>query len=281
MDFRLLPESVRWLVSKNRPEEAMKVLKKAAKCNGVSLKHNHDLTTESDTGSVSSSTSSTGFLSIIRHSLLRRWSLNLWFNWATNALVYYGLSLSASKIGDGLDVYTTFMLLAAVEIPFGIAISIIMTFLGRRFPLAITMIVGGIICLLPSVLPASLSKATVVLGILGKGCITASFALVYFYTAEIYPTNMRSVGLGTCSTFARVGAIIAPFVAEFKGFGESGPLIICGAVSLLAGVLALDLPETHKKDLPETIDDVYKLKKGFKETSLTKEDELMKQSRLA
>ena len=254
----------------------MEIVKRAAKWNGVSLKHNHDLT-DSDTDS---SKEQTGFLSIIRHPLLRRWSLNLWFNWATNALVYYGLSLSASKIGDGLDVYTTFMLLAAVEIPFGIAISIIMTFLGRRLPLSFTMIVGGIICLLPSVLPTSMSKATVILGVLGKGCITASFALVYFYTAEVYPTNMRSVGLGTSSTFARVGAIIAPFVAEFKGLGESGPLIICGTVSLIAGIFALDLPETHKKDLPETIDDVYKLKKGFKESSLTQEDELNQQSRI-
>jgi OCT family organic cation transporter-like MFS transporter 4/5 len=261
-------------VSKNKPEKAMEVMRKAAKWNGVTLKHNNELT-ESDS-ETTDSTESGGFIAIVKHPLLRRWSFNLWFNWATNALVYYGLSLSASKIGDGLDVYTTFMLLAAVEIPFGIAISIIMSLLGRRLPLSVTMMTGGVICLMPAVLPASLSKATVILGVLGKGCITASFALVYFYTAEVYPTNMRSVGLGTSSTFARVGAIIAPFVAEFKGLGESGPLIICGAISLIAGLLALDLPETHKKDLPETIDDVYKLKKGFKATSLTREDELTK-----
>jgi len=248
-------------------------MKSAAKWNGVSLKHTQDLSDNDST----TSTSSNGFLAIVKHPLLRRWSLNLWFNWATNALVYYGLSLSASKIGDGLDVYTTFMLLAAVEIPFGIGISIIMTLLGRRMPLSVTMIVGGIICLMPSMLPSSLSKATVILGVLGKGCITASFALVYFYTAEVYPTRMRSVGLGTSSTFARIGAIIAPFVAEFKAFGEHGPLIICGVVSLMAGILALDLPETHNKDLPETIDDVYKLKRG--PSGLATEDPLMKQEK--
>lgn len=154
-------------------------------------------------------------LTLVKHPVLRRWSFNLFFNWATNALVYYGLSLSASKIGDGLDVYATFMLLAGVEIPFVLAMTIIMQFYGRRLPLALTMIVGSIICILPALLPERYSHATVILGVLGKGCITASFALVYFYTAEIYPTVMRSVGVGTCSTFARIGAMIAPFVAEF------------------------------------------------------------------
>lgn len=154
-------------------------------------------------------------LTLIKHPILRRWSLNLFFNWATNALVYYGLSLSASKIGDGLSVYTTFMLLAGVEIPFVLVMTVIMKFYGRRIPLAATMIVGSIICIMPALLPEKYTHATVILGVLGKGCITASFALVYFYTAEIYPTVMRSVGVGACSTFARIGAMIAPFVAEF------------------------------------------------------------------
>lgn len=38
-------------------------------------------------------------------------------------------------------------------------------------------------------------------------------------------------------------------------------MIICGVVSLVAGILALDLPETHNRDLPETVDDVYKLQR--------------------
>lgn len=249
----ILPESVRWLSNRNQKDKAREILRRVARWNKkeelLSLINATDLDygTGSNTGSPvhspkkirvpptkqvigdnvsnsysSSSSSNIGenngeveLLTLVKHPVLRRWSFNLFFNWATNALVYYGLSLSASKIGDGLDIYTTFMLLACVEIPFVLAMTVIMQFYGRRIPLAGTMITGSVICILPALLPESYSHATIVLGVLGKGCITASFALVYFYTAEIYPTVMRSVGVGTCSTMARIGAMIAPFVAEF------------------------------------------------------------------
>lgn len=38
-------------------------------------------------------------------------------------------------------------------------------------------------------------------------------ALVYVYTVEVLPTLTRAFGLGFCSIFARIGSIIAPFLA--------------------------------------------------------------------
>ena len=35
----------------------------------------------------------------------------------------------------------------------------------------------------------------------------------YVYTPEVYPTNMRGIGLGACSGAARIGCMITPFVA--------------------------------------------------------------------
>lgn len=51
----------------------------------------------------------------------------------------------------------------------------------------------------------------VTLFLLGKLGITSSFAIAYVYTAELYPTIMRSVGVGACSTVGRLGALVAPF----------------------------------------------------------------------
>ena len=49
---------------------------------------------------------------------------------------------------------------------------------------------------------------------IGKMCISGSFAIIYLYSAELFPTCVRSIGIGTGSTCARIGGLIAPFLAE-------------------------------------------------------------------
>lgn len=46
----------------------------------------------------------------------------------------------------------------------------------------------------------------------GKFGFTMAFSVVYIYTAEIYPTVLRNVGIGMCSSAARIGSITAPYV---------------------------------------------------------------------
>lgn len=58
----------------------------------------------------------------------------------------------------------------------------------------------------------------IVLFLVGKIGITASFGVLYVYTAELYPTVMRSAGVGASSTFARVGAMLAPFAPLLVSF---------------------------------------------------------------
>lgn len=52
----------------------------------------------------------------------------------------------------------------------------------------------------------------VVLAMIGKLAITSSYGGIYVFTAEQFPTVVRNVGLGACSTFARIGGVIAPYV---------------------------------------------------------------------
>lgn len=40
----------------------------------------------------------------------------------------------------------------------------------------------------------------------------AAFAVVYLYTAELYPTQVRTVGIGICTVIARLGGILAPIM---------------------------------------------------------------------
>jgi len=49
---------------------------------------------------------------------------------------------------------------------------------------------------------------------IGKFCVTCTYAMIYVYSSELYPTVARNIGVGSSSMVARVGSILAPFVKE-------------------------------------------------------------------
>ena len=52
----------------------------------------------------------------------------------------------------------------------------------------------------------------IVLAMVGKFAIAGSFALVYLYTAELFPTQVRNIGAGVSTIGARLGGIFSPIV---------------------------------------------------------------------
>ena len=50
------------------------------------------------------------------------------------------------------------------------------------------------------------------LALIGKFGATAAFNVAYLYTAEMYPTQIRSTAVGMCSMMSRIGGILAPQV---------------------------------------------------------------------
>ena len=71
----------------------------------------------------------------------------------------------------------------------------------------------------------------------GKFGIAGSFALIYNYTAELYPVVVRSNGVGIGSIAGRFGGILFPFVLDLKGkvnngHGEYLPLAIFGSLAI-------------------------------------------------
>ena len=83
---------------------------------------------------------------------------------------------------------------------------------------------------------------------LGKFFMQLAFGTVFVYTPELFPTALRSVGMGTCSWSARVGGITAPFV--LRGHQLPG-LFTLTSVTFAAGLgVLVYVPETLNKPMP-------------------------------
>lgn len=72
---------------------------------------------------------------------------------------------------------------------------------------------------------------------------TSSFPTVYIYGGEIFPTVIRNVGIGTASTLARVGSMVAPFVAtQLADVSHWLPPVIFGIIPIIGAGLVIFLP---------------------------------------
>ena len=52
------------------------------------------------------------------------------------------------------------------------------------------------------------------LSITGHMFVAAAFMCVYVMSPELFPTVLRSFGLGSCSMLSRIGGLASPYVAD-------------------------------------------------------------------
>lgn len=244
----IIPESIRWLLTKRRFDEAKVLLKEVARVNGTTFPEDFEQFQLEPTVK-----QETNPLSLFKYPNLRKKSLILFLGWFVNSGVYYGLALNTSNLG-GND-YVNFVIAALTEFPAYTFCILALNKLGRRLPLCGSMLIGGISMLITGLVPADNYIAIVTLAMIGKLGITISYAIIYIFAAEQYPTVVRNVGMGMSSTCARLGGVLAPFIILLADYWRPLPLLIFGAESVIVGLLTLLLPETRGVSLPDTLAD--------------------------
>ncbi|XP_074033259.1 organic cation transporter protein isoform X3 [Leptinotarsa decemlineata] len=256
--YWVIPESVRWLLANRRKTEAKSIIMKVAKINKVTMSNSllDDLEEMSQTKDEDPDDQKENILLIITQMIKSRKLLIrfliIYLIWAVSAFVYYGLSINSTTLGG--NKYLNFALVSLVEIPGYTIAWICIDKLGRRISLAGSLLLCGVTCTLTIFINTVTSNwAVVILFLVGKLGITSAFGVVYVHTAEMIPTMVRSVGVGSTSTVARCGALLAPFAPLLGIFYKPLPMIVFGGLSILAGILALQLPETRGIKLPETV----------------------------
>ena len=102
------------------------------------------------------------------------------------------------------------------------------------------------------------------LAFFGKFCISAVFNNIFIWASELYPTEVRTVGVGFASMVGRVSGALSPFVLALQdkpGFGWL-PYTIFALAGFLSATLMLKLPETNNANLTETIDEAEQFYKS-------------------
>ncbi|KAH1017518.1 organic cation transporter protein isoform X2 [Dendroctonus ponderosae] len=261
--YCIIPESVRWLMANSRNQRAKLVIMKVAKINRVKLSEGLlKAFPDEQENQETDYNPKDRMLPIIRQmlrsrTLIIRFSI-MYFIWAVNAFIYYGLSINATSLSG--NKYINFALVSLVEIPGYSLAWICIQRLGRKLSLVLSLLLCGITCTLTIFISKVASNwAVIALFLLGKMVVTAAFGVVYVHTAEMLPTVIRSGGVGMASTTARVGALLAPFVPLLGVYFKALPMLMFGGLAIAAGLLALKLPETYGKKLPETVLEAIRL----------------------
>ncbi|XP_009694555.1 PREDICTED: putative transporter SVOPL, partial [Cariama cristata] len=114
-------------------------------------------------------------------------------------------------------------------------------FLGRRLSLCITMGCTALFFLLLNI--CTLSTGMVGFLFMLHALVSANFNTIYIYTAEVYPTTMRALGMGTSGSVCRVGAMVAPFISQvLMSASFMGALCLFSSVCIVCAISAFTLP---------------------------------------
>lgn len=237
-----LPESVRYLESRGRHDEAEAIVQSF-----------EEGTEPVDVAAPTYAEEDVTARSIWSPSLRRR-TAALWTVWFCVNLSYYGafIWIPSLLVADGFSLVKSFgftLIITLAQLPGYAAAAWLIEAWGRRSTLA-TFLVG-------SACAAGLyGAADSVPMILVAGCLLSFFNLgawgaLYAIGPELYPTRLRGSGTGAAAGFGRVASIIAPLIVPVVLHAAGVPWLfgLFAAAFALAALAALMLPEQRGKAL--------------------------------
>jgi len=250
-------ESARWLISRNRIDEANQILRKIAKVNGREVKPKYVLEETKD--EEESDTPAESLTNAIKLPRMRGMILNLCYQWFMLSGIYYALAVKAATFGT--NPFISYTISGFLEVPACFGTLLMYQFLGRRPSTFFLECFAGVTLVMIMFTPSSATALLSALPQLGKFFLTAVYGGIYVYTAEIFPTTIKNSGIGICSSIARIGGVASQIIEMIpKMCGEDStmdctkiPYAIYGIMTILGCILMFALPETKDQSSPETI----------------------------
>ncbi len=244
---RSLPESPRYLQSRGREEAAEAVVSafeaRVARATGRELPPvpPEQFVIEAHEGKVNLLAA----LKAMWSGPMRRRTAVVWVIWFVITFCYYGFFswIPTLLIGRGITVTRSFefsIIIYLAQIPGYFSAALLNDRIERKFTIAIYLAGAAVSAywLSQSNDSAMIVLAAAVLSFFLNG----TYAGVYAYTPELFPTWMRAMGTGTASAVGRVGSILAPtIIGVFSASLGFGGVFTLTTVVLAVGVITVTL----------------------------------------
>ncbi|KAL0607763.1 Solute carrier family 22 member 4 [Plecturocebus cupreus] len=252
-----IPESPRWLISQGRFREAEDIIQKAAKMNNIAVPA--VIFDSVELQELNTLKQQKAFImDLFRTQNIAIMTIMSLLLWMLTSVGYFALSLDAPNLHG--DPYLNCFLSALIEVPAYIIAWLLLRTLPRRYIIAAVLFWGGGVLLFIQLVPADYYFLSIGLVMLGKFGITSAFSMLYVFTAELYPTLVRNMAVGVTSMASRVGSIIAPYFVYLGAYNRMLPYIVMGSLTVLIGIITLLFPESLGTTLPETLEQMQKVK---------------------
>ncbi|XP_060900046.1 solute carrier family 22 member 13-like [Labrus mixtus] len=243
-----IPESARWLLERGRLEEAKQLITKVAAINKRPVSESlleKIVEKENDKKG--------GIITLMQSAVLRKYFFTLILGWFALNVTYYCLSFNVGNFG--LDIFVTQLMFGLTELPAHILCIWLLEALGRKVSLMSTLLIGGLLCSLILAVPQDNAVAITTLATSGRFFINWAGSVCNVYVQELFPTSFRQTASGLGSTASRAGGLLAPLLNMLAVYHWSIPTVVFSSLSLISGFLSILLPETRRKELPDSTDE--------------------------
>jgi putative MFS transporter len=241
---RALPESPRWLMQRGRSKDAEAVVDHMEAFyidKGQTLPPYEDV--HIPAMGLRKAGSFLQNLAALWSRDMARTTLMLWILWLAITFSYYGFFtwIPTLLVKQGMTITKSFgysIIIYLAQIPGYYSAAFLTEKLDRKWTIVLYLILGGVSAYLLSISRADAAITTC--GFLLSFFMNGTYAGIYVFTPELYPTSIRSTGMGVASSFGRVGGLAAPLIIGFTyaRIGFVGVFTITTIV-LILGALAV------------------------------------------